>query len=76
VPARAYATDVYLTCPCSECEGREVRITLRRFSQPLTAPLAGLRPSRTPACVGRREQDQVAMPGGRPGRDERRAHVP
>jgi hypothetical protein len=31
MPARRYATDVYLTCPCSECEGREVRITLRKF---------------------------------------------
>jgi hypothetical protein len=31
MPARTYATDVYLTCPCPECEGREVRITLRKF---------------------------------------------
>jgi hypothetical protein len=31
MPARTYATDVYLTCPCRECEGREVRITLRKF---------------------------------------------
>ena len=31
MPARTYATDVYLRCPCSECEGREVRITLRKF---------------------------------------------
>jgi hypothetical protein len=31
VPARTYATDVYLTCPCPACEGREVRITLREF---------------------------------------------
>jgi hypothetical protein len=27
MPARTYATDVYLTCPCTECEGREVRIS-------------------------------------------------
>jgi hypothetical protein len=31
MPARTYATDVYLACPCSECDGREVRITLRKF---------------------------------------------
>jgi hypothetical protein len=31
MPARTYATDVYLRCPCPECEGREVRITLRKF---------------------------------------------
>jgi hypothetical protein len=31
MPARRHATDVYLRCPCSECEGREVRITLRTF---------------------------------------------
>jgi hypothetical protein len=31
MPARTYATDAYLTCPCPECEGREVRITWRKF---------------------------------------------
>jgi hypothetical protein len=31
VPARTYATNVYLTCPGPACEGREVRITLRKF---------------------------------------------
>jgi hypothetical protein len=31
MPARTYATDVYLACPCPECEGREVSITLREF---------------------------------------------
>ena len=31
MPARTYSTDVYLTCPCPDCEGREVRITLRKF---------------------------------------------
>jgi hypothetical protein len=30
--ARTYSTDIYLTCPCPECEGRKVRITLRRSS--------------------------------------------
>jgi hypothetical protein len=29
MPARTYSTDVYLSCPCAECEGRKVRITLR-----------------------------------------------
>ena len=29
--ARTYSTDVYLTCPCPDCEGHEVRITLRKF---------------------------------------------
>lgn len=45
MPTRTYATDVYLTCPCPECEGREVRITLRKFRnlsplprQPATKP--------------------------------------
>jgi hypothetical protein len=28
---RTYSTDVYLTCPCLDCEGRKVRITLRNF---------------------------------------------
>lgn len=28
--ARTYSTDIYLTCPCRDCEGRKVRITLRR----------------------------------------------
>ena len=31
MPARTYATDIYLTCPCMECKGREVRITLCKF---------------------------------------------
>jgi hypothetical protein len=31
MPARTDSTDVYLTCPCSERDGREVRITLRKF---------------------------------------------
>jgi hypothetical protein len=31
MPAGTYATDVYLTCPCSDCEGHGVRITLRKF---------------------------------------------
>jgi hypothetical protein len=31
VPARTYSTDVYPTCPCADCEGRKVRITLRSF---------------------------------------------
>jgi hypothetical protein len=31
MPPRTYSTDVYLTCPCPDCEGREVRITLRKF---------------------------------------------
>ena len=26
MPARTYATDVYLACPCSECDGREVTV--------------------------------------------------
>jgi hypothetical protein len=29
--ARTYSTDVYLTCPCPDCECRKVRITLRKF---------------------------------------------
>ena len=28
---RHYSTDVCLACPCPECGGREVRITLRRY---------------------------------------------
>jgi hypothetical protein len=31
MPARTYSTDVTLTCPCPQCAGREVRITLRKF---------------------------------------------
>jgi hypothetical protein len=31
MPAGIYSTDVYLTCPCPHCEGRKVRITLRKF---------------------------------------------
>ena len=31
MPARTYSTDVYLTCPCPDCEGRKIRITLRKF---------------------------------------------
>jgi hypothetical protein len=31
MPARTYASDVYLTCRCPKCEGRGVRITLRKF---------------------------------------------
>jgi hypothetical protein len=30
MPARTYSTHVYLTCPCPECEGREVHIALRK----------------------------------------------
>ena len=40
--ARTYATDVYLTCPCWECEGREVRITSRKFGNLSRLP--------SPAC--------------------------
>jgi hypothetical protein len=29
--ARTYSTDVYLTCPCPDCECPKVRITLRKF---------------------------------------------
>jgi hypothetical protein len=45
MPARTHSTDVYLTCPCSEFEGRQVRITLRSSKtyhgsprQPATKP--------------------------------------
>jgi hypothetical protein len=31
MPGRTYSTDVYLTCACPDCEGRKVRITLRKF---------------------------------------------
>ena len=31
MPARTYSTDVYLTCPCPDCEGSKVRITLFKF---------------------------------------------
>jgi hypothetical protein len=53
MPARTYATDVYLTCPCSECEGRQVRITLRKFRNLSRLPSPDLRPSRAPARLGR-----------------------
>jgi hypothetical protein len=43
MPARTYATDVYLTCPCAECEGRQVRITLRKFRNLARLP--------SPACA-------------------------
>jgi hypothetical protein len=41
MPARTYSTDVYLICPCRDCEGRKVRITLskfRRLSRPRRQP--------------------------------------
>ena len=31
MPARTYSTDVYLTCPCADCESRKLRFTLRKF---------------------------------------------
>jgi hypothetical protein len=58
--ARTYSTDVYLTCPCPDCEGREVRITLRKFRSP-TTPLASLRASREPARFGT-PQPEIARP--------------
>jgi hypothetical protein len=42
MPARTYSSDVYLTCPCSECEGRQVRITVRKFQNLSRLP--------SPAC--------------------------
>ena len=42
MPARTQSTDVYLTCPCSEFEGRQVRITLRKFQNLSRLP--------SPAC--------------------------
>jgi hypothetical protein len=42
MPARTYASDVYLTCPCPECEGRGVRITSRKFRNLSRLPLASL----------------------------------
>ena len=39
MPARTYSTDVYLTCPCPGCEGRKVRITLRKFRSLSRLPL-------------------------------------
>ena len=42
MPAQTYSTDVYLTCPCPECEGRQVRVTLRKFQNLSRLP--------SPAC--------------------------
>jgi hypothetical protein len=42
MPARTYSTDVYLTCPCPDCEGRKVRITLSKFRSHSRLP--------SPAC--------------------------
>jgi hypothetical protein len=42
MPARTYSTDVYLTCPCPDCEGRKGRITLRKFRRLSRLP--------SPAC--------------------------
>jgi hypothetical protein len=61
MPARTFSTDVYLTCPCPDCEGRNVRITLRKFRESLTTPLAILRASRAPAVV-RRRRAEIARP--------------
>ena len=65
MPAQTYATDIYLTCPCTECKDREVRITLRKFRNISRLP--------SPACEqvvhqlvsGAITQDQVARPGAR-----------
>jgi hypothetical protein len=40
MPATTYSTDVNLTCPCADCEGRKVRITLRKFRSLSRSPLA------------------------------------
>jgi hypothetical protein len=42
MPARTYSTDVYLTCPCADCEGREVRSMLRKLRSVSRLP--------SPAC--------------------------
>ena len=38
MPARTYSTDVNLSCPCADCEGRKVRITSAKFRKSLTTP--------------------------------------
>ena len=55
--ARTYSTDVYLTCPCPDREGRKVRITLRKFRSLSQLP--------SPAC------EQVVHQLGS-GRDNRK----
>ena len=59
--ARTYSTDVCLTCPCSDCEGREVRTHVAQVPESLTAPVASLRASRAPAGV-RTQQPVVERP--------------
>jgi hypothetical protein len=54
MPARTYSTDVCLTCPCPDCEGRKVRITLRNSAvshgprrQPVSKSCTSWRPDAT-----------------------------
>jgi hypothetical protein len=58
MPARTYSTDVYLTCPCPDCEGRKARITLSKFRSHSRLP--------SPACEQpagvRTRQPVVARP--------------
>jgi hypothetical protein len=49
--ARAYSTDVYLACQCRECDGREVRVTLRRYRNLCRLPSPGARAGRARAGV-------------------------
>lgn len=60
MPARTSSTDVYLTCPCPDCEGREVR-HVAQVPESLTAPVASLRASRSPAGI-RTRQPVIARP--------------
>jgi hypothetical protein len=57
--ARTYSTDVYLTYPAPDCEGRKVPHHVRKFRS------RSLRASRAPAGVRRAPTgNSTAKPGG------------
>jgi hypothetical protein len=63
MPARTYSSDVCLTCPCPDCEGREVRITLRKFRSLSRLPSPHASKSCTSSCRDATTGNSKAKPG-------------
>ena len=71
MPTRTYSTDVYLTCPCAGCEGREVRITLRKFRSLSRLPS----PAASKSCTGWCPEVTTGNSKAKPGSSNRSANT-
>ena len=63
MPARTHSTDVYLTCPCPDYEGRKVRITLGKFRSLSRLPSPAYEQVVQQLVSGRDNRKQQGQPG-------------